>query len=278
MTTRTDPSLIQRILSDNAHQGLIVPTQVLVHTAVDGPGPTNLGSYFENHTNLESHTWLRWAAHEQFIWFDRSADANYKVNRWWNPTNKRYEGAISIETEDDGSPVMNPWNSYQINELIRFIAWCCKEFNIPPRLARSVHDPGLGWHAMFPGQWTNVPGKTCPGPTRIKQFTDIVLPGVVKALAPPKPKPTGDDLVIRIQTFKGAASLPAGQKGVGAKYKVISGKDQGGQTIDFTAIHLDEGEYNALKYVGLDEAAGSITVTEDIKRICTFVGGPFNTV
>lgn len=182
---RTDPALVQRILSDNAHQPLITPTQWLVHTAVDGPGPTNLGDYFENHTALESHEWLRWASYEQLIWYDRSADANYKVNHWWNPVTKRYEGAISTETEDDGDPIMRPWNDYQLKQLVRGGVWKHKNLGIPARLCRSVHDPGMGWHSMYPMEWTNVPGKTCPGSTRIEQFKTIVLPGIQRALAVP---------------------------------------------------------------------------------------------
>lgn len=185
MTVRTDPALTQRILSDNAHQPLITPTQWIVHTAVDGPGPTNLGNYFETGTALESHEWLRWDRYEQFIWYDRSADANYKVNHWYNPTTKRYEGAISTETEDDGDPIMRPWNAYQLKQLIRGGVWKVKNLKIPPRLCRSVHDPGMGWHSMYPNDWTNVPGKTCPGSVRIRQFKEIVLPGIQKALAVP---------------------------------------------------------------------------------------------
>ncbi len=196
--TRTDPALIQRILSDNAHQPLITPTQWIVHTAVDGPGPTNLGNYFESATSLESHTWLRWDRHEQFIWFDRSADANYHANHWWNPSTKRYEGAISTETEDDGQPVMKPWNAYQLKELIRFGVWLNKTFHIPARLCRSPHDPGMGWHSMWgaPSEWTNVAGKSCPGSTRIKQFKEVVLPGIQKALAAPAPSKQEDSQVI----------------------------------------------------------------------------------
>lgn len=176
MTTR-DPALIWRPLAEADEQPFITPTQWIAHTAVDGPGPTNLGNYFESRTvTLESHTWLRWASHEQFIPFDRSADANYKVNRYLK--NGKWVGAISTETEDDGSPEQNPWNAYQVNELIRFGVWLNRTFGIPPHLPTAWDAPGMGYHSLFPGVWTNVRGKTCPGATRIRQWNNEVLPRI----------------------------------------------------------------------------------------------------
>lgn len=178
MVVSRDPALIWNPLSEAESQPTIVPVQVIVHTAVDAPGPTNLAGYFENRTNLESHTWLRWDRHEQMMSFLRRADANYKANRWFNSTLKRYEGALSIETEDDGDPVGKPWNTYQLDELVRFIVWACRTYNIPPVLCTGPYEPGLGYHVLFPGVWSNAVGKTCPGSTRIQQFINIVIPRV----------------------------------------------------------------------------------------------------
>jgi hypothetical protein len=179
-TVERDPALRWRPLSEDATQPFIRPYQWIVHTAVDGPGPTNLGDYFENHTALESHTWLRWTFHEQFIGFDRSADANYLANRWF--AGGEWRGAISTETEDDGTPVERPWNAYQLGELIRFGVWLNKTFGIPAVVPATPTSPGMGWHALHPHDWTNVAGKTCPGSTRIHQFLTIVLPGIQAAI------------------------------------------------------------------------------------------------
>jgi hypothetical protein len=176
MPVKTDPALRWRPLSEHASQPTITPRQWIVHTAVDGPGPTDLGNYFERSTSLESHTWLRWNFHEQLMDFDRQADANFKANRFLK--GGVYWGAISTETEDDGSPVMRPWNAYQMNELVRFGVWLSRTYGIPARLCRTWDDWGMGWHAMFPMVWSNQRGKTCPGETRILQFTNIVLPRI----------------------------------------------------------------------------------------------------
>jgi hypothetical protein len=181
------PGTTWRPLSEADDQPAIRPTQIIVHTAVDAPGPTSLFGYFENSTTLESHLFIRWDRTEQYVDTLVRADANYLANRRPDGT-----GAISIETEDDGSPVQNPWNAFQLDELVRIIVLLCREHGIPARLCRNPDDPGLGWHAMFgaPSKWTNAAGKTCPGSTRIAQFKNVVLPRVQAALAAPTPTPT----------------------------------------------------------------------------------------
>ena len=192
-----DLTLIQRPLPEAELQPLIVPTQWIIHTAVDAPGPTNLYGYFERRDiTLESHTWLRWDRHEQFMPFNRRADANYLANRRPDGT-----GAISTETEDDGDPVGKPWNEYQINELVRFGVWLSRTFGIPAGIPASAFAPGMGYHSLYPGVWTNVPGKTCPGSTRIKQFRDLVLPAIQRTV---NQTPT-EDIVERIIFFTNGA-------------------------------------------------------------------------
>jgi hypothetical protein len=192
MITR-DTTLTWSPLPEANSQPTILPYQWIVHTAVDGPGPTDLGNYFERASvPLESHTWLRWTFHEQFMPFNRRADANYKANRFLK--DGKYRGAISTETEDDGTPVERPWNNYQINELIRFGLWLHRTYGIPVAIPRTWDSPGMGWHSLFPNQWTNVAGKTCPGSTRINQFKNVVLPGIRKLLVNPEPKEDEEEM------------------------------------------------------------------------------------
>jgi len=182
MTTTKDPALIWNPLPEAESQPNIIPYIWIVHTAVDGPGPTDLGNYFDNaNVDLESHTWLRWTSHEQFMSFDRRADANYRANLFYIE-GKGNCGAISTETEDDGTPEQKPWNQYQLNELIRFGTWVHKTYGIPVKFPATWNSPGMGYHCLFPHDWTNVPGKICPGNVRIKQFKEVVLPGIQKAI------------------------------------------------------------------------------------------------
>lgn len=174
------PGVIWRPIRENSTQPAIRPTQWILHTFVDAPGPTNMAGYFDRpDITLESHTVLGWAKHEQLIDTSRSADANYKANRRPDGT-----GAVSTETEDDGKPVENPWNSYQVTELIRTGVELHRLHGIPARLPRTHDDPGMGYHSLFPGVWSNVRGKTCPGATRIRQFKEIVLPEIQRLILP----------------------------------------------------------------------------------------------
>lgn len=192
------PGVIWRPIPENATQPAIRPTQWIVHTFVDSPGPTNMAGYFERtDIKLESHTVLGWTKHQQLIDTTRSADANYKANRRPDGT-----GAVSTETEDDGSPVLNPWNSYQVTELIRTGVELYRMHGIPARFPRTHDDPGMGYHSLFPGVWSNVRGKTCPGSTRIRQFKEVVLPEIQRLILPVPPKKVP---VRKIIYYKGPA-------------------------------------------------------------------------
>jgi hypothetical protein len=185
------PGLRWRPIPENSTQPKIRPTQWIVHTFVDSPSADleDLGDYFERaDIRLESHTVLGWAGHDQLLDTTVRGDANYLANRRPDGT-----GAISTETEDDGTPVERPWNAYQVKELIRTGVELHFLHGIPARLPRTWDDPGMGYHSLYPQHWTNVPGKTCPGSTRIKQFKEVVLPGIRAEIArrnAPKPAPT----------------------------------------------------------------------------------------
>lgn len=161
------PSIAKlELLSENKTEPRIDPTQIILHTAVDAPGPSNLYLYFEKSTNLESHFFIQNdGTIIQYMDTNRQADANASAN----------VRAISIETEDDGS--VRPWTAAQVASIKRLGAALMQAH---PKIARRVctaHDkPGWGYHVMFgaPGPWTPVPGKKCPGGPRIQQFnTDI---------------------------------------------------------------------------------------------------------
>lgn len=156
----------QELLSDNKTEPLIDPTQIILHTAVDAPGPSDLYLFFEKASNLESHFFIQNDGTViQYMDTNRQADANASANM----------RAISIETEDDGN--VRPWTAAQVASIKRLGAALMQAH---PKIARRVcpaHDqPGWGYHVMFgaPGPWTPVEGKQCPGGPRIHQFnTDL---------------------------------------------------------------------------------------------------------
>ncbi len=193
------PAAELQLLPENDMQSAIVPTQFIAHTAVDNVGTTRLWKYFgQRAVRLESHFWAPFDGRlVQMMDTEVRADANRGANK----------RAISVETEDDGDPVRNPWTDNQLQRLVDLIVWCHRTHGIPLRLCPDPWKPGIGWHSMwnFPddpyGQtgtwrksdWTTVRGKTCPGPTRIRQLVREVLPEAQQSIKPPPqtrpPKP-----------------------------------------------------------------------------------------
>jgi len=183
------PGIVWLPLRDNWLQPTIRPTQIILHTAVDAPGDTDLHRYFNRlDVPVESHFWVtRHGEIVQMMDTGIRADANRLANRRPDGT-----GAISIETEDDGRPEAIPWNPAQIRAIIQVVDWACDTHKIPRRRCRSHTDPGLGWHSMFgfrdginlvgavDNPWSTSRGKICPGRTRIRQIIDVIEPAVFK--------------------------------------------------------------------------------------------------
>ncbi len=163
------PEATWRPLPENETEPVIDPTQIILHTAVDAPGPTSLFGYFSRADCLiESHFFIKFDGEvEQYMSTTRQADANYHAS----------VRAVSIETEDDGDPVGKPWTAAQCDSLVDLMVWLIETH--PKILARECPEwdrSGIGWHAMWgaPSEWTPVAGKTCPGSTRIRQIPALI--------------------------------------------------------------------------------------------------------
>jgi hypothetical protein len=196
------PFAQQRILPENATQARITPRAVILHTAVDGPGDTDLAAYFgQASVKAESHFYVtRRGVVVQMMDTTVEADANGTADKW----------AISVETEDDsagrGSDIL-PWNQAQLDAIVKLTDWCCHAHAIPRRRATSAKLPGasgIAYHSQpmrerFDGTrhnpWTAYQGKTCPGDARVAQY-----PGVVARVAAiTTPPPIEDDAMTPAQ-------------------------------------------------------------------------------
>lgn len=152
-------------LPENKTQSTIVPTQVVLHTAVDAPGETNLHGYFaRDDVATESHFFVQRDG-DLFQYMDTTvrADAQFTANK----------RALSIETEDDGS--LAPWTVEQIKTIKRLGEYLMTEHKgILRRVCPAQDLPGWGYHSLF-DSW-NQNKHTCPGGPRIHQFqTDITM-------------------------------------------------------------------------------------------------------
>jgi len=168
-------------------QAAIRPTQFIVHSIVAPWTARRTYEYWRDSTNLESHFGIDYdGVVGQYIGTETRADANAGANRRWDGT-----GAVSAETASNTSAT-DPWNAKQIEDLIAIGVWLHQRHGIPLRICRSHSDPGYGYHSMF-SQWSTS-GTACPGKARIKQFREVVFPGIV-ARATGKTSPEKEALV-----------------------------------------------------------------------------------
>lgn len=176
------PFAVKKLLPENDRQARIVPVSAIWHSAVDAPGPTSLYGYFARaDVGLESHFFIKLdGTIEQYMDTHVRADANFRANSFFRDVGGRYVrcGAVSVETEDDGNPDQRVWTPAQVESSIRLGRWIRDEHRIPAVLCPTWDGNGFGYHTLFPNDWTNVRGKTCPGRIRIPQFKNIILPGI----------------------------------------------------------------------------------------------------
>lgn len=220
---RWDRAAWWRPLPEAWTQPFIIPTQGIAHTVVGRRSPFGYFERTDNHQ--ESHTWIGFdGALEQFVGFERSADANYRANRRPDGT-----GALSVETEDDGTPEDTPWTPVQELCLAELMAWTARPDGLPAaflvargvlirpiplKVPASPAAPGWGWHSLYPGVWSNVRGKTCPARERIAQFPGVlelaesfVRPASVFIPSiPSTPEEEADEMAVRPRVVRNPAT------------------------------------------------------------------------
>ncbi len=188
------------LLPESHTQPGIVPRLVILHSAA---GRGSLHNFFLNSSNLESHFWVAESGRiEQYIDTDVRADANLKANGF----------AISIETESSPSATER-WGTAQAAAIVRLVGWLCDEHRIPKRQTPTWDGSGIGWHIQFgaPGPWTPV-NKSCPGPARIIQARDEIIPAVARGGVAPQPSPTRQGLFMYLTKEEEHRILAAADK------------------------------------------------------------------
>lgn len=155
-------------------QPAIRPTQFIVHSVVAPWTARRMYEYWRDSSALESHFGLGYEGDlAQFIGTETRADANATANRRPDGT-----GAVSIETASDLKH-SDPWTDKQIEQLIRVGVWMHQRHGVPLRICRTADDPGYGYHRLH-RVWSTS-GTACPGDLRVRQFHDVVFPGIVAA-------------------------------------------------------------------------------------------------
>lgn len=157
---------------ESDQQPAIRPTQFILHSIVAPWTPQRTYEYWRDSTNLESHFGLGYdGSLGQFIGTHTRADATGAANRRADGT-----GAVSLESASN-LQASDPWTAAQVESIIRLGVWLHQTEDIPLRICRTPDDPGFGYHRMF-SAW-NPDGHSCPGDARVKQFKEVVFPGIV---------------------------------------------------------------------------------------------------
>jgi hypothetical protein len=177
-TNQTEPRIVPRILIYHTMVGYLRSTENMFKK--DGFWGTEstwgVGGPWDGDA-LDGVAW-QW---QGVLW---QADAQFEANAWCN----------SIETSDGGVyPPTPEWSDKQVKKLIEIGAWWCKNTGNPPEIAKSYDGRGLGYHQLY-RPW-NQASHNCPGPKRVAQFRELIVPGIQKALDghvdPPEPPVTG---------------------------------------------------------------------------------------
>lgn len=166
------PAAIRKPIKPGVNDPPIEVVGAILHVAVSNSD--SLFDYFHGRSGgIESHFYIRHSGKtEQYRNTGVEADANYKANSFVK--GGRRKGFVSIET---AGMEMGTWNSAQLAEIKTLLKWLSIEHKFPLRVCPGPYDSGVGYHVLFgaPGPWTPV-SKSCPGPNRIKQFNQIIVP------------------------------------------------------------------------------------------------------
>jgi hypothetical protein len=201
------PGAVKKEIRPGVNDPLIIPLGIILHT--DAGNSSSLFNYFNGPSGgIESHFHIpKSKPVEQYRDTGYEADANLKANSFYIG-GMRY-GFISIETQGLAG---DPWTDYQLAEIKKLILWARSVHQrIELRVCPGPFSAGIGYHTLFgsPSPWTPV-AKSCPGPVRIKQFNNVIVPWL-KTAADPKPVPTEDDMsdadVQKINSYTEAVSI-----------------------------------------------------------------------
>lgn len=182
-------------------QPAITPTQFILHSVAAPWTKERIFEYWRDSTDLESHFGQSYdGSIAQYIGTQTRADANYLANRRADGT-----GAVSMETASNDNHT-DPWTDAQIEGQIQLGVWLHQRHGIPLRICRTASDPGYGYHRLH-ADWA-IDGTACPGDARVKQFNEIVFPGIVaRADATPTPPPEPS-----YEPFPGAGFFTSGRR------------------------------------------------------------------
>lgn len=187
----------------------ITPIGVVLH--VDAGNARSLFDWFNGPSKgIESHFHVAKDGYtEQYRDTEQEADANYHGNSF--ELGGKTVGFISVETQGYFDGV---WTDAQLARIKEILVWARDTHGIPLEECQAWNDPGVGYHVMWgaPGAWTPVAGKTCPGPRRIDQFYNDIVPWMEGAeVKQAQPDWLPDEVIERLKKHKYLTYTPTAE-------------------------------------------------------------------
>lgn len=158
------PFATKKLIPPGGNDPAIKPRVAVLHS--DGGNAYDLHDYFDGPSGgIESHFHI---AKDGALFQYRDTGFEADANRYANPF------AVSIETQGTG---YEEWTPEQIATIKQLLRWLHDTHGIPLVRCPEWDGAGVGYHIQFgsPGPWTPRV-KICPGPHRIKQFNDVLVP------------------------------------------------------------------------------------------------------
>jgi hypothetical protein len=172
MTTGFYPKAIVKNIPPGSNDPAIKPRIAVLHVAVSNAD--SLHDYFNGPSGgIESHFYIRFdGTVEQYRSIYFQADAQLDANDF----------AIGIET---AGMAAGKWTDAQLASIKALLLWLHTEAGIRLEECTAWNGEGVGYHTMWgaPSHWTPSV-KTCPGPERIQQFKDILIPWMAGTTRP----------------------------------------------------------------------------------------------
>ncbi len=163
---------VQKPIPLGSNDPVIDAVGIILHVAVSNAD--SLFDYFNGPSDgIESHFYINNdGIVEQYRDTDREADANLEANSFVK--HGETFGFISVET---AGMEHGQWNSKQLAAIKGLLVWASQEHGFPLRVCPGPFESGVGYHVLFgaPGPWTPI-AKSCPGPDRINQFNEVLVP------------------------------------------------------------------------------------------------------
>lgn len=163
------PGAIRRPIAPGANDPQIVPVGDVFHVAVSEA--SSLFDFFDhNPSGIEATGYIRRdGTVEQYRPITVQCDAQAAGNSW--SEGGRLVGLNSWETQGMGA---GEWTPEQVDTIKRIIVWKHQAWGVPLRVCPSPTSAGFGYHRLFTA-W-NPHHHACPGPDRVKQFEQIIVP------------------------------------------------------------------------------------------------------